>query len=213
VAAPSVVTNGHLPPGKQVEQWVADNGMPESGEALARDLQLQPTTVNYTLRKLRNGKTPATEPAKAPASPKVAAGKPTGKRFKRGWSLRVGNHLTKWVVLAVAALWTYTHVTELALDAGIGWLSYTASIPLDGLVAACVYTIVSDRKRKPKRFGHPLAWIGGFVTAIAAVTANVLAMRPDLVPMSTVGPVMAGFVPIALIVVVALDAHDKADAR
>jgi hypothetical protein len=45
------------------------------------------------------------------------------------------------------------------------------------------------------------------------VTANVLAMRPDLVPMSTVGPVMAGFVPIALIVVVALDAHDKADAR
>jgi hypothetical protein len=101
------------------------------------------------------------------------------------------------IVAAVGAIWSYSHIVDLAIAAGHGWRSYLLPIAIDGLVIAAIRAAGADRRKL-------VAWIGIVVGIVATVTFNVLAVRLELVDMDDVAAVLAAIPPIALAVTVHL---------
>lgn len=102
-----------------------------------------------------------------------------------------------WFVAAVVALGSYSHTVDLAIMAGHGWRAYLVPVALDGLAIASIRSWRQKRRRL-------VAGIGIAVGIVGAAAANALAMRPDLVDLAVVSPVLAVFQPVALAVIVHL---------
>jgi hypothetical protein len=101
------------------------------------------------------------------------------------------------IVAAVGAIWSYSHIVDLAIAAGHGWRSYLLPIAIDGLLIAAIRAVGADRRKL-------VAWIGIVIGIVATVTFNVLAVRLELVDMDDVAAVLAAIPPIALAVTVHL---------
>jgi Protein of unknown function (DUF2637) len=180
-----------------------------SGAELARQMGVPERTGSYWARKLRTetGNTatlpttdkPATGPATAPATAKRDGSRQPARRGKTPPPLVTGTIVAVAVVAAVAAVVSYSHIRDLAVSAGAGWRADILPLSLDGLVAACTFALVVDRKRGSK-FGHPLAWAGIAVGLVGSVAANVLAVVPGLADPQVVAAVLAWFPPVALAV-------------
>jgi hypothetical protein len=102
------------------------------------------------------------------------------------------------VVTLVCAVVSYTHIRDLAQQAGMGSLSSWLPLGIDGLVVAASCSLIVDRH--VDRPGHPLAWAGVALGLAGSLAANVLAVDIDLVPMRAVPWVLAGYGPAALAV-------------
>jgi hypothetical protein len=100
-------------------------------------------------------------------------------------------------VTAVAAIWSYSHIVDLAIAAGHGWRSYLLPLAIDGLLIAGVRAVGRDRR-------YPVAWIAITVGVVGTVAGNVLAVRPELADMADVAAVSAAFPAIALPTIVHL---------
>jgi hypothetical protein len=102
------------------------------------------------------------------------------------------------VVTLVCAVVSYTHIRDLAEQAGMGNLSSWLPLGIDGLVVAASCSLIVDRHLD--RPGHPLAWAGVALGLAGSLAANVLAVDIDLVPLRAVRWVLAGYGPAALAV-------------
>jgi hypothetical protein len=102
------------------------------------------------------------------------------------------------VVTLVCAVVSYTHIRDLAEQAGMGSLSGWLPLGIDGLVVAASCSLIVDRHLD--RPGHPLAWAGVALGLAGSLAANVLAVDLDLVPLRAVRWVLAGYGPAALAV-------------
>jgi hypothetical protein len=100
-------------------------------------------------------------------------------------------------VTAVAAIWSYSHIVDLAIAAGHGWRSYLLPLAIDGLLGAGVRAVGRDKR-------YPIAWIAIIVGVVGTVAGNVLAVRPELADMADVAAVSAAFPAIALPTIVHL---------
>ena len=143
---------------------------------------------------------PAVEAAKPAARPAPASATPR-RRGSPPPLLVTGSVAAVAVVATVAAVVSYSHIRDLAVAAGAGWRADILPLSLDGMVAACTFCLVVDRRRG--KIGHPLAWSGIALGLIGSVAANVLAVVPGLVGLELVAAVLAGFPPVAL----AMSAH------
>jgi len=141
---------------------------------------------------------PAVEAAKPAARPAPAVPR---RRGSPPPLLVTGSVAAVAVVATVAAVVSYSHIRDLAVAAGAGWRADILPLSLDGMVAACTFCLVVDRRRG--KIGHPLAWSGIALGLIGSVAANVLAVVPGLVGLELVAAVLAGFPPVAL----AMSAH------
>jgi hypothetical protein len=101
------------------------------------------------------------------------------------------------VVTSVAAVWSYSHIVDLAIAAGHGWRSYLLPLAIDGLLIAGVRAVGRDRR-------YPVAWVAITVGIVGTVAGNVLAVRPELADMADVAAVSAAFPAIALPTIVHL---------
>lgn len=163
----------------------------------ARDLGTRIGVKERRARDIRNEiqtadrGTPAVPAVPKPA-PRAAPRKPRAiaDRTAVDWTI-IG------VVAAVGAIWSYSHIVDLAIAAGHGWRSYLLPIAIDGLVIASVRAAGQDRRKL-------VAWLGITVGIVGTVAANVLAVRLELVDMADVAAVLAAFPPIALAVTVHL---------
>jgi hypothetical protein len=102
------------------------------------------------------------------------------------------------VVTLVCAVVSYTHIRDLAQQAGMGSLALWLPLGVDGLVVAASCSLIVDRHLE--RPGHPLAWAGVGLGLAGSLAANVLAVDPELVPLRAVRWVLAGYGPAALAV-------------
>jgi len=102
------------------------------------------------------------------------------------------------VVTLVCAVVSYTHIRDLAQQAGMGSLAGWLPLGIDGLVVAASCSLIVDRQLE--RPGHPLAWAGVALGLVGSLAANVLAVDPELVPLRAVRWVLAGYGPAALAV-------------
>jgi hypothetical protein len=99
-------------------------------------------------------------------------------------------------VAVVAAVASYSHMSELARHAGEGWLAWFLPVSVDGLVVAGSTTMVVRRRRGEG--GGWLAWLAVGLAMGASLAANVVAADPSLVEPGVVRRVIAGWPPVAL---------------
>jgi hypothetical protein len=102
------------------------------------------------------------------------------------------------VVTVVSAVVSYTHIRNLARDAGMGGLAGWLPLGIDGLVVAASCSLIVDRQLG--RPGHALAWTGVALGLAGSLAANILAVDPDLVSLRAIRWTLAGYSPAALAV-------------
>jgi Protein of unknown function (DUF2637) len=102
------------------------------------------------------------------------------------------------VVTVVCAVVSYTHIRDLATTAGMGSLAGWLPFGVDGLVVAASCSLIVDRHQG--RPGSALAWAGVGLGLAGSLTANVLAVDPQLVSLRAVRWALAGYGPAALAV-------------
>jgi hypothetical protein len=94
------------------------------------------------------------------------------------------------VVAAVAAVVSYSHMTELAHRAGEQWRSWLIPVSVDGLiVAASMVLLTRHRAGQP---GAYLAWGSLTVGVLASLAANMADARPEVTSV-----LVAGWAPVA----------------
>jgi len=130
---------------------------------------------------------PSRAPLPAPASPAKEQPVP-----------RQGSGAVQWITAAavaavavVAAAASYSHMHDLAVQAGEGEMARVLPLSVDGLVVAATMTLLSAR-RSGRRAGA-LPWAALFLGLGASLAANVAAAEPTVV-----GRLVAAWPPVAL---------------
>lgn len=95
------------------------------------------------------------------------------------------------LVAAVAAVVSYAHMYELALEKGEGWRSNLIPLSVDGMLVATTLAIV-DRRRLGQAVGW-VPWTGLALGLVASLGANVAGAQSDLV-----AQLVAAWPPVAL---------------
>jgi Protein of unknown function (DUF2637) len=152
----------------------------------------------------RRSTAPALPPRTGPARPAAATGTGTRSAPKVRQAARVPVPLLAVtaaavvVVTVVCAVVSYSHIRDLAQVAGMGNLAGWLPLGIDGLVVAASCSLIVDRQLG--RPGHALAWAGVALGLAGSLTANVLAVDPELVSLRAVRWALAGYGPAALAV-------------
>lgn len=195
--------NGQASTAERARQVWAETGGNITGAEMARRLGVPERTGSYHVSRLR--KQTGNPPAPTAATPQPTGNRrPATPRNRQAATqdvpvlLTVGTRAAVAVVAVVAGLLSYSHIRNLAIAAGSGWEADILPLSLDGLVAACTFTLVHDRRTG--RGGNPLAWAGIVVGLIGSVAANVIAVDPSIVDLRVVAQVLAAFPPLALAV-------------
>jgi hypothetical protein len=174
-----MVAAGRKPNGAEIGRRIGHSGRTVSG--WVREWSAEPAADRQISRE--DSATPALTTRQRPR-------KKTADRSAVDWAIIA-------VVAAVGAIWSYSHIVDLAIAAGHGWRSYLLPIAIDGLVIAAIRAAGADRRKL-------VAWVGITIGIAATVTFNVLAVRLELVDMDDVAAVLAAIPPIALAVTVHL---------
>ena len=131
--------------------------------------------------------TPSRAPRPAPAGPAKEEPVP-----------RQGSGAVQWITAAavaavavVAAAASYSHMHELAVQAGEGEMARVLPLSVDGLVVAATMTLLSARRAGRKAGALP--WLALFLGLGASLAANVAAAEPTVV-----GRLVAAWPPVAL---------------
>jgi uncharacterized protein DUF2637 len=96
------------------------------------------------------------------------------------------------VVAAVAAVVSFAHMHDLAVEAGEGWRAWLLPLAVDGLIIAASMTMLV--RRRQGKSGGLLAWCSLILGITASLAANVAAAAP-----TWEGRVVAAWPPIALL--------------
>jgi len=111
---------------------------------------------------------------------------------------RQGSGAVQWITAAavaavavVAAAASYSHMHELAVQAGEGEMARVLPLSVDGLVVAATMTLLSARRAGRKAGALP--WLALFLGLGASLAANVAAAEPTVV-----GRLVAAWPPVAL---------------
>jgi hypothetical protein len=143
-----------------------------------------------TVTKLSVARVPDTPRTTTPRKPRTASANTR--------TLLAVTYVSVGTVLAVAAVTSYVHIRHLSERAGMGVLAGWLPLALDGMVIACTGFLMSEGKRRTVDI-----WIAraGLVIGLAtSLTANAVAVDPELVPIRTVRLVLAVYPPIAVLV-------------
>jgi hypothetical protein len=97
------------------------------------------------------------------------------------------------LVAIVAAIVSYAHMHDLALEHGESWRSVLIPLAVDGMIASATAAIVSQRRRNQSAGWVP--WLGLSLGILASLAANVAAARPELI-----AHLIAAWPPVALAV-------------
>ncbi|MGH3965076.1 MAG: DUF2637 domain-containing protein [Pseudonocardiaceae bacterium] len=97
------------------------------------------------------------------------------------------------LVAMVAAVVSYAHMHDLAMEHGESWRSVLIPLAVDGMLVAATLAIV-DRRRHRQPAGV-VPWLGLTLGIVASLAANVAAARPELV-----AQLIAAWPPVALAV-------------
>lgn len=207
VTVTEVPTNGKRPAttrdeGKAIiRQILAEGGKPSRQELLRRYGRSDGTWGNW-ITEVRNEAASAVPAAETNGLGEVTLpARSTVTRVKARRGKVAERAAVDWIIIAVvaavAAIWSYSHIVDLAIAAGHGWRSYLLPVAIDGLLVAGVRAVGRDRH-------YPVAWIAIAVGVVGTVAGNVLAVRPELVDLADVAAVSAAFPAIALPVIVHL---------
>lgn len=98
-----------------------------------------------------------------------------------------------FMVAAIAAVVSYSHMAELALSVGEQWRSYLIPLTIDGLVVSASMALLTQKHAKQPT--SPLAWGALGVGVLASLTANVLDARWEVAAV-----LLAGWAPMAFAV-------------
>lgn len=207
----TVTANGDARQAAVVE-WQARQaeGVELTGAELAQRFGKSPSWGRQVAREARTATAPTVEPA-APGPP-LAAPDPaptasgvqdgTPERPYRGkgvvpsvaaWQRRVTGAAVL-VVAVVAAVISYSHMQQLALEAGEGvWQAAMLPLSVDGMMLAASMTALV-RKRAGENVGV-LPWLALLLGVAASVAANIASAEPTLE-----GRLIAAWPPVALLV-------------
>lgn len=103
-------------------------------------------------------------------------------------------------VAVVAAVISYSHITDIALAAGEDWRSYLIPWTFDGVVLAASMTMMIRRARHLAYGWLPISALGfGVVGSIAANVANAVTRSQTILGNHGIAVMLAGFVPLAFL--------------
>jgi ABC-type microcin C transport system permease subunit YejE len=97
------------------------------------------------------------------------------------------------VVALVAAIVSYAHMHDLAVEHGESWRAVLIPLAVDGMLVAATLAIVTTRQHHLRAGWVP--WLGLTLGILASLAANVAAARPELV-----AQLIAAWPPVALAV-------------
>lgn len=103
-------------------------------------------------------------------------------------------------VAFVAAVISYSHITDIALAAGEDWRSYLIPWTFDGVVLAASMTMMIRRARGLAYGWLPISALGfGVLGSIAANVANAVTRHQTIMGNHDIAIMLAGFVPLAFL--------------
>lgn len=95
------------------------------------------------------------------------------------------------VVAGVAAVVSYSHMQQLAQEAGEGWRSWLIPVSIDGLVVAASMVLLTRRRAGVP--GGALAWGALAAGVLASLAANMADARPEVTAVLVAGWPAAAF--------------------
>ncbi|MGH3867244.1 MAG: DUF2637 domain-containing protein [Pseudonocardiaceae bacterium] len=123
-----------------------------------------------------------TTPSAVLPGPSLASG---GRAVPLSPAVRVITVLAVVVVAVIAAVVSYSHLRQLADQAGEAWRAYLIPLSIDGLIVAASMVLLTRRRTGLR--GGPLAWsaLGGGV--LASLAANMADARPGVTAVLVAG--------------------------